>query len=60
MPLYEYTCDNGHIKKETRSIHTQEPQHTCDLCNQPMRQVVGGVGVAFKGKGFYSTDKTDR
>jgi putative FmdB family regulatory protein len=58
MPLYEYTCKAGHIKKEIRSIHEDEPQDIrCAECGEPMTQVLGGVGIAFKGSGFYSTDK---
>lgn len=60
MPLYEYTCTNGHIKKEIRSIHAEEPKHTCDECGEPMTQVVGQVSVSFKGSGFYTTDKRKR
>ena len=58
MPLYEYTCASGHIKKEMRSIHDDEPEDIrCAECGEPMRQLVGGVAVSFKGSGFYSTDK---
>jgi putative FmdB family regulatory protein len=58
MPLYEYRCADGHIRKEIRSIHAEEPTDIkCAECGEPMRQVVGGVAVSFKGSGFYSTDK---
>ena len=58
MPLYEYTCASGHITKEIRSIHEDEPTDLrCVECGEPMWQLVGAVGVRFKGSGFYSTDK---
>jgi putative FmdB family regulatory protein len=58
MPLYEYTCASGHIKKEIRSIHDDEPAEViCTECSSPMHQVLGGVAITFKGKGFYTTDK---
>ena len=58
MPLYEYKCASGHIRKEIRSIHAEEPADIkCAECGEPMRQVVGGVGIRFNGSGFYSTDK---
>jgi putative FmdB family regulatory protein len=58
LPLYEYVCEAGHIRKEIRSIHAEEPTDIkCAECGEPMRQVVGGVAVSFKGSGFYSTDK---
>jgi predicted nucleic acid-binding Zn ribbon protein len=46
------------MRKEIRSIHAEEPTDIkCAECGEPMRQVVGGVSVSFKGSGFYSTDK---
>jgi predicted nucleic acid-binding Zn ribbon protein len=46
------------MRKEIRSIHAEEPTDIeCAECGEPMRQVVGGVAVSFKGSGFYSTDK---
>jgi predicted nucleic acid-binding Zn ribbon protein len=41
-----------------RSIHDDEPaQVICTECSSPMHQVLGGVAITFKGKGFYTTDK---
>jgi putative FmdB family regulatory protein len=58
MPLYEYLCEQGHKMTEIRSIHAPDPDEVrCPECETVMRQVVGSVGVAFKGSGFYSTDK---
>ena len=58
MPLYEYRCVNGHMMQEVRSIHEDEPAVvTCTECSSPMHQVLGGVAITFKGKGFYTTDK---
>ena len=43
---------------EVRSIHAPAPAEVkCAECQTLMRQVVGSVGVSFKGSGFYSTDK---
>jgi putative FmdB family regulatory protein len=61
MPLYEYACTEGHIRKEIRSIHDDEPDDIrCAECRKSMTQVLSGVGVSFKGSGFYSTDKGGR
>jgi putative FmdB family regulatory protein len=58
VPLYEYVCEQGHQMTEVRSIHAPVPAEVkCVECEKPMRQVVGSVGVSFKGSGFYSTDK---
>lgn len=61
MPLYEYKCASGHIRKEMRSIHDDEPEDIrCEECGEPMAQVVGNVRITFKGQGFYTTDKGKR
>jgi putative FmdB family regulatory protein len=58
MPLYEYRCGNGHTMQTVRSIHEDEPALVeCPQCSSPMHQVLGGVAITFKGKGFYTTDK---
>lgn len=58
MPLYEYVCENEHKLSVVRSIHDDEPAEIkCAECGGGMRQVIGGIGVTFKGAGFYSTDK---
>jgi putative FmdB family regulatory protein len=61
MPLYEYQCAQGHIRKEIRSIHDEEPTEIrCADCGEPMRQVIGGVAIKFNGGGFYTNDKRKR
>lgn len=58
MPLYEYRCANNHTMQTVRSIHDDEPTEViCTECLSPMHQVLGGVAITFKGKGFYTTDK---
>jgi putative FmdB family regulatory protein len=61
MPLYEYRVCNGHTMQTIRSIHDDEPAEViCTECSSPMHQVLGGVAISFKGKGFYTTDKGSR
>lgn len=57
MPLYEYVCENGHTLTQSRSIHDDNEPTECPECQNPVRQVLGKVSVAFKGSGFYATDK---
>lgn len=57
MPIYEYTCTNGHKLIQTRSIHDDNEPTECDQCKQPLTQDLSKVAVTFKGRGFYSTDK---
>jgi putative FmdB family regulatory protein len=58
MPVYEYVCRECETKLvETRSIHDPSPEHMCEKCGYRMNQVIGGIGIQFKGSGFYSKDK---
>jgi putative FmdB family regulatory protein len=65
MPTYEYVCEKcGHQFEKVQSISAKSlticPE---DLCAQKRwgkgkvkRAISGGVGVIFKGSGFYTTD----
>jgi putative FmdB family regulatory protein len=57
MPTYEYECTKcGHTFEAFQSI-VDKPLSRCPKCKSPIRRVInGGLGVIFKGSGFYSTD----
>ncbi len=58
MPTYDYECGNcGHTFDAFQSM-SDEPLKKCPACgkNQLKRLIGGGLGVIFKGSGFYSTD----
>jgi putative FmdB family regulatory protein len=58
MAIYEYTC--GVCDKSvtiTRSITDPDGSYACDACDLPLKRVYALPGVAFRGSGFYSTDK---
>ena len=57
MPTYEYECTKcGHTFEAFQSI-MDEPLSRCPECKSAVRRVInGGLGVIFKGSGFYSTD----
>lgn len=58
MPTYEYACKECQVGlTETRSIHDPSPEHMCKECGKQMNQVIGSLGIQFKGSGFYSKDK---
>jgi putative FmdB family regulatory protein len=58
MPIYEYRCKQCEISKQiSRSFSDKDPGYKCDTCNSDLIRVYSNVGVAFKGSGFYSTDK---
>ena len=56
MPTYEYKCTKGHTFEAFQRI-TEAPLTKCPECKSAVRRVInGGMGVIFKGSGFYSTD----
>ncbi|MFO7781957.1 MAG: FmdB family zinc ribbon protein [Spirochaetia bacterium] len=58
MPTYEYECRNcGHRFDQFQNM-SDDPLRDCPSCAEPAlkRLVGGGIGVIFKGSGFYVTD----
>ena len=57
MPTYEYKCAKcGHTFDAFQRI-TEKPLSRCPKCRGSIRRVInGGLGVIFKGSGFYTTD----
>jgi putative FmdB family regulatory protein len=57
MPTYEYECTKcGHTFEAIQSIK-DKPLSRCPECRSAVRRVMyGGLGVIFKGSGYYSTD----
>lgn len=57
MPTYEYVCTKcGHRFEAIQSM-MEKPLSRCPVCKSAIRRVInGGIGVIFKGSGFYSTD----
>ena len=60
MPTYEYACPGGHITTDRRSIHDDNEPTECKECGGSLTQVIGSLGVSFKGSGFYTTDKRSK
>jgi putative FmdB family regulatory protein len=58
MPTYEYECKKCSHRFEVFQSMRDEPIKKCPECGKEVRRLVsGGVGVIFKGSGFYVTDK---
>ena len=56
MPTYEYVCTAGHEFEKFQSM-TDKPLKKCPKCRKSVRRLLGsGVGIIFKGSGFYQTD----
>ena len=60
MPTYEYKCSECEEVFEFFQRMTDEPMKTCPVCAGKLNRLIsGGMGVIFKGSGFYTTDSRD-
>jgi len=57
MPTYEYECKEcGYLFEVSQSMF-DEPIEECPQCGGRVQRIIGtGIGVIFKGSGFYATD----
>ena len=57
MPTYEYECSKcGLITEEFKSMSAPRRQR-CPQCRGKVQRLIsGGMGIHFKGSGFYVTD----
>ena len=57
MPTYEYLCESCGYKFEKFQKMTDGPLKECPECGKVVKRLIGtGMGIIFKGKGFYATD----
>ena len=58
MPTYDYHCDACDSSFEIEQKITADPLKECPKCHSfdLRRGPGGGIGLAFKGTGFYITD----
>ena len=57
MPTYDYECTSCKHAFEAFQSMTDEPLDSCPKCGKRVRRLIGGgMGIIFKGSGFYSTD----
>jgi putative FmdB family regulatory protein len=56
VPTYQYACTEcGHQLEAVQSF-SDEPLTVCPACEGRLRKVFTGVGIVFKGSGFYRND----
>jgi putative FmdB family regulatory protein len=57
MPTYDYECLScGHTFELFQSM-SEEPAKECPKCGKEVRRLISpGLGIIFKGSGFYVTD----
>ena len=58
MPTYEYRCQKCATEFEIRQSFADDPLTHCvdESCNGTVNKVFRGVGISFKGDGFYKND----
>ncbi|MBI4546635.1 MAG: zinc ribbon domain-containing protein [Ignavibacteriae bacterium] len=58
MPTYTYRCKACSYQFEEFQKISDDPLVRCPSCNREalVRIIAGGVGLVFKGSGFYRTD----
>lgn len=57
MPTYDYECTVcKHTFEAFQSIKA-DALETCPVCGKKLKRLIGGgMGIIFKGSGFYTTD----
>lgn len=57
MPTYEYECTRcGHVCEEFKPV-TAPRRQRCPQCRGKVERLIsGGLGIHFKGSGFYVND----
>jgi putative FmdB family regulatory protein len=56
VPTYQYACKEcGHQLEAVQSF-SDEPLTVCPNCAGQLRKLFTGVGIVFKGSGFYRND----
>jgi putative FmdB family regulatory protein len=57
MPTYDYECTSCGYTFEVFQSMSDDPLKKCPECGKKVQRLIGGgVGVIFKGSGFYVTD----
>ena len=57
MPTYDYLCESCGYKFEKFQKMNDDPLKECPKCGKVVKRLIGtGMGIIFKGKGFYATD----
>ncbi len=57
MPTYEYVCETCNHNFEVMQKMSDSPLRDCPECGKDIRRLIsGGLGIAFKGSGFYVND----
>lgn len=56
MPTYAYACADCGDQFDIQQSFADDALTVCPRCSGRLRKQFGGVGVVFKGSGFYRND----
>lgn len=57
MPTYDYKCEKCGRTFEYFQSMSDDPLTICEECEGSLKRLIGGgLGIIFKGSGFYVTD----
>jgi putative FmdB family regulatory protein len=56
VPTYQYACTACGHQLEAVQTFADDPLTECPACEGRLRKLFSGIGVVFKGSGFYRTD----
>ncbi len=57
MPTYEYRCNKCGKRFDLFQKMNDKPIDVCPSCKGDVTRIIGsGMGIIFKGSGFYETD----
>ncbi|MCK5673495.1 MAG: zinc ribbon domain-containing protein [Spirochaetales bacterium] len=61
MPTYDYKCEQCERTFEHFQSMSDDPLTVCQECDGPLKRLIGGgLGIIFKGSGFYVTDNKSK
>ena len=61
MPTYDYHCEGCGRTFEHFQSMSDDPLSECEECNGSLKRLIGGgLGIIFKGSGFYVTDNKSK
>ncbi|MDA3940255.1 MAG: zinc ribbon domain-containing protein [Spirochaetia bacterium] len=61
MPTYDYKCEQCERTFEYFQSMSDDSLTVCQECKGPLKRLIGGgLGIIFKGSGFYVTDNKSK
>lgn len=61
MPTYDYKCEKCKRTFEYFQSMSDDPLTNCQECGGSLKRLIGGgLGIIFKGSGFYVTDNKSK